>query len=891
MGSHGVHHARAVASAGLETSLRTFRELLRRLWGTFRRNPTDRDLEEELEFHLDLVREAGQHQGGTPEEARRAARLHAGGVAQAMEALRDQRGLPRLDDLSRDVRYAIRTLRRSPSFTITVVLTLALGIGANTAMFSAIDAILLRPLPFPDGDRLMRLRQIQERTAETYIAPVRLEDWQRLNVAFDAITGYFMEDVSETSGELPQSVRRAFVGPRFLEVWRIRPAVGRGFTDAEHTTGGPAAVLISDRYWRVRFGADPNVLGRLIRIGTASFPVIGVMPASFLFPDRDVDLWFPSAVDNTFAQSRQATWYAGIGRLKRGVTLPQARANMEAVQARLAEQYPETDAKLRVDLTPLKETTVAGIRRSLWLLFGGVSLLLLITCTNVAGLLLTRTAHRHQEISVRIALGGSPLAIAGQMFVEVLVLSVVGASMGLLFAAWATAALRAAAAGLPRIDEVTIDGRILLYTLVSAVVVALFCGTLPALRSGRADVTAALSDGKRTQVSARTSLQWLLVGAQVALSVMLLAGAGLLLRSFQQLSRVDAGFSVNRMLSFRISGNFGETANYDRLIARIDGTIDALQALPGVDAVATAGFLPGLPVQFESAFALVEATSETEQRMVAESRPVSPEYFDTMQIPLKQGTPCRRQPRGAAEVMVNSSFVTRYLAARSSPTGLHLISGNTNPRPSVITGVVGDAREAGLDRQPVPTVYSCMSAPNPTPYFLLRTHGEPQALAQTVRLKIKEREPLRSVYDVAPLEQRIDGAFAQNRLRTVLLVAFALAALSLACVGVYGTLSHVVSLRRREVGLRLALGAARSGVVRHFLLQAVRVVGVACLAGLALSFAFARLLAGMLYGVSAADPFVLVTIVAIVMAVATLASLVPASRAAFVEPMQVLREG
>jgi putative ABC transport system permease protein len=796
-----------------------------------------------------------------------------------------------LDGLLRNIRYAIRSLARAPGFTTTVVLTLALGIGGNTVVFSSIDAVLLKPLPFPNGDRLVLLRQTQARSSESNIAPVRLEDWRRLNSTFDAITGYYMEDVSETSGDLPERVRRAFVAPHFLDVWGVSPAIGRSFSEAEHRAGGPAAVLISDRYWRIRIGHDANVLNRTVRIGTASFPIVGVMPRSFLFQDRDVDLWFPVAVDNKFAQSRLATWYTGIGRLKRGVTVEQARANLDAIQGRLAELYPDSDAQLRASIVPLKESTIAGVRGSLWLVFGGVQLLLLITCTNVASLLLARAASRQPEIAVRCALGASPRTIVVQMLIEALVLSLAGASIGLLVAGGAIGVLRSTLGQLPRMDEITIDARILGYTAATAVLVAVFCGTFPALRFARRR-TGDLKEGGRTVVSNRHALHWLLVGTQVALSVALLAGAGLLVRSFQELWRVDAGFDLRRVLSFRISANFAESADYDRLIARIDGTIEALGALAGVQSVATSGWLPGVPDQFEAAFTLMDGGSEITQRMVAARRVVSPEYFETMTIPLVQGERCRRRPRGvAADMMVNSEFVRRYLSERPSPLGLRVAPVEASSPPGVITGVVGNAREAGLDRDPVPTVYPCSSAPYPTPYFLVRTRAEPQSMASTIRARIHELEPLRAVYDVALLEERIDGAFAQNRLRTTVLVAFAATALSLACVGLYGMLSYVVSLRRKEIGLRLALGAARPGIVSHFLVQAMRVVLLACAGGLALSFAFAQLLAGMLYGVSASDPLTLSTVVAIVLAVATLAALVPATRAARLEPMQVLREG
>jgi len=864
---------------------------LQRLWNTFRPERVHGDIDREISFHIAERTDQLRSEGMSEEEAARRARLQFGNVTVQSERTRDVDIALWAEAHVRNVRYAVRTLSRTPGFTATAVLTLALGIGANSAVFSALDAVLLRPLPFPNADRLMRLSQTQETTAETNIAPVRLEDWNRLNSTFEAITGYGMEDASETSGDLPEKVRRAFVAPRFLEVWGIAPALGRGFAPNEHQAGGPSAVLISDRYWRRRLSGNPNVLGKTVRIGSAPFPIIGVMPASFLFPDRSVDLWFPVAMSNQLAQVRYATWYLGIGRLKAGVTLEQARANLAAVQAQLGEQYPETDRKMRVEVMPLKEITVSNIRASLWLLFGVVSVLLLITCTNIAALLLSRATQRRQEISVRLSLGATRATIAAQMLTETCVLALAGGAMGLLVAAAASAALRFVATDLPRMDEIALDVRTLLYTLALTATVTLLCGLLPAIRTSRDGLAGARNEAGRTHVSTRSSLQWLLVGGQVALSVTLLAGAGLFVRSFQELWRLDPGFEPSRVLTFRVSGSYGEMSDRNRLIQRIDGMIEEVRALPGVDAVATTIFLPGVPAQYESAFKVVEGRGDTETRMVAESRYVSPEYFRTMQIPLAAGQPCARQPLNATrDVMVNRTFATRYLSEWSSVVGLHLSTGDGGSPFGRIVGIVGDARERGLDSDPGPVVYSCFSAPNPTPYFLVRTRGEPAAIAETVRRKIKELEPLRAVYDIAPLEERIGDAFAQNRMRMVLLVLFATTALSLACVGLYGTLSYVVSQRRREVGLRLALGAQRRDIIRQFLMKGLRVAGFACVCGLVLASAFTRVLSRMLYGVSPFDPTTLSAVTAIVLVVVMIASLLPAIRASRLDPTHLLRD-
>ena len=862
---------------------------LRRLFNTARPWGIERDIDREMQFHLAERIDELRAQGLNEDEASRRARLQFGNLSLQADRTRDMDVSLWTDTLLRDTRYAIRSLRRTPGFTIAVILTLALGIGANGAVFSAINAVVLQPLPFPDGDRLMRLRQVQQRSAEGHIAPVRLEDWQRLNTTFDALTGYYTEDVSETSGEFPEKITRASVAPRFIEVWGVPPARGRGFTAFEHTEAGARAVVISDRYWRRRLAAEPDVLNRTVRIGDSAYPIVGVMPPTFRFPDRNVDLWFPIALDFKYSVSRSNTWFTGIGRLKAGVTVDQARANLAVVQTQLGEQYPDTDRTIGVGIEPLKASTIGNVGQSLWLLFGGVTLVLLITCTNIAGLLLARSTHRRQEMAVRLSLGASRSRVAMQLLVETLLLSIAGAGVGLLIAGAAVAGLRSAAATLPRIDEITVDWQVVLYTLVVAVIVSALCGLLPALRAGRTN--AGLNDHTRTQVSSRHSLQWLLVGAQVSMSVVLLAGAGLLVRSFQELSRIDAGFDPSNVLTFRISGHYGETVDQARLIARIDATIDTLRGLPGVQAVATSSMVPGVPSDYDNAFTLLEARNDGERRLVAQRRIVSAEYFATMRTPLIEGEMCTRQPaNGQLLTVINQAFRSRYLSDWPSPIGLHLAAGNDPERARRIVAVVADARDHGIDRAPVPTVYSCGSAPNPTPLFLVRTHGDPLDLAQTVRLTMREREPLRSVFELASLEDRIGGAFAENRLRTTVLSFFALTALALAGVGLYGTLNYVVNLRRREVGLRLALGAKRTTIVGQFFGQGLKVIAIACVAGVAAALMLTRLLQGMLFGVSPTDPVVMSAVVAIVTVVAIVGSLIPATRAAMIEPMRVLRD-
>ncbi len=796
-----------------------------------------------------------------------------------------------LENTITNIKSGIRLIRKSPSFSIAVILTLALGIGANSAVFSAINAILLRALPFPNGDELMLLQQFDRKTKNpaSFVAPVRLEDWNRLNTTFQAISGWYTQDVSETSGVLPEKVTEALVAPRFLQVWGVAPALGRDFAPEEERFGGPNAVVISDRLWRRRFHADPNAVGRTLRLEKLSFTIIGVMPASFLFPVRDVDVWWPSPVDAPYAQSRESTWFTVIGRLKPGVTAAQARADLAHVQAQLGRQFPKTDANLSVGIQALKETTVGGVRRSLWVLFGSVSLLLLIACTNIAALLLARTTEREREISVRFSLGASRASVIAQLLTECFVLAVAGSALGLFVADAGSRALRILAKSIPRMEEITLDWRIVLYTFGCAVVVTLLCGLFPALRGTRRSIASELAHAGRSQVSTRNPLQWLLVGVQVALAVVLLVGAGLLLRSFQELGRVSAGFDASHVLTLRISGNWGETVDMKKLRNRIDRTLNELRAVPGVRAAAISATLPGIPSDSKSEVKITEGRAETEGKIVADSRFVSNGYFATMQIPVLAGEGCRESLNDT--VVVNRSFVNKYLN-ESPAIGHHLqwVSSQFMPSPAEIRGIVADAREQGLNREPGPTVYWCVSAPTPSPNFLIRTEAAPMKMAGTLRRKIHQIDPGRSVFNISPLQEHLSDSFAENRLRTILLTLFALTAVSLACIGLYGTLSYFVAVRKREVGLRLALGAVRRQIVTQFLFKGVGVSLIGCTVGLCLAVAFARALSGMLYGVSTADSETLSSVVFLVMCVAVLSSLLPALRAAGVEPMEVLRD-
>ena len=788
----------------------------------------------------------------------------------------------------RHIRHAARGLRKSPGFTAAVVLTLALGIGANSAVFSAIDAVLLRPLPFPHADQLVRLAQVNpKRPKEPAVAPVRLEDWNRLNRTLQGITGYYSQDDSELSGDLPEKLKHAFVSPRFLEVWGIAPVLGRDFSPAEEHFNGPPAVLISYRLWQRRFGGDPHVLGHMLRFGRSAVPIVGVLPAGFLFPDREVDVWSTSPPDFPVAQNRSLTWFSAIGRMKPGVTVAQARADLAAVQANLGREFPKTDVDMGVAVEPLKEATVGGVRQSLWLLFGSVTLLLLIACTNIAALLLSRAAGRHQEIALRFSLGATRRAVVGQLLAEALLLAFAGSGLGLALAASAARVFRSLAGALPRVDEIALDWRIVCYALACALATTLLCGLAPALRATSGGLAGSLAQGGRGNVGRRSPLQMVLVGVQVAMAVTLLAGAGLLVRSFQALGRVSPGFDPDHVLTFHLSTSWAETGRPEnrQMTQRI---LDGLLATPGIESAATTVGLPGVHGDYQVELQPAEGRAESEPKMLAQARSVTPGYFATLHIPLLAGEMCRDDAK-TTRMVVNRAFASAYLGGRSA-IGMHLTQpGNFYVPMSEVTGIVGDARETGLDHEPVPTVYWCFGGIQPGEYFLVRTRSDPRSVAETVRRKLFELEPRRSVYDLTPLEDHIAEGYSENRMRTTLLGFFALTAVSLAGIGLYGTLSYLVNLRQREIGLRLAVGAGRSRIARQFVTEGLRVALAGGIAGLLLSAAFVRILAGMLFGVSPWDAVTMTGVIAGVATISLAASLIPAIRAARLDPMQVLR--
>ena len=796
-----------------------------------------------------------------------------------------------LDASLRHVSYACRTIVRTPMHSAAVILTLALGIGASSAVYTAIDAVLLEPLPFPNPDRLVRIRQTRAGVTVANVAPVRLEDWFERSTSFEAMTGYTTQHAAALGDDAPEHIQTANVAPRMVETFGVAPILGRAFQPSDHEAGAAPVALISESLWERRFNRDTGVIGQTIIAGDTTNEIIGVMPTGFAFPAPDVEVW-GAYVYADFVLFRGNAWYTSFGRLKPGVSVAEAQADLRRVQAQLAEEYPDFDSEVGVSLEPLHDMTVGGVRASLWLLFGAVSVLLLIACTNIAALLLARATDRDRGAAVRLSLGASRRSIVFQVLTETGVLVVLGAALGLFGAEAAVRAFRALAPEFPRIAELRLSSDVLIYVTFIVIAVTLACGLAPAFRNSRRDAVRRVASGTRSGIASGHTSQWVLVGVQVAMSVALLSGTGLLVRSLQELSRIELGYEPANVLTFRVTGTFTEPL--DSRYQTVTRIVDELAVLPGAIGVATSSPVPGVRND-GSGFQYGASTWDSIEGgangpIIAERRDVSPSYFETMQIPWLAGEQCTGSESEGREMVVNQAFVRRYMASRPA-VGATIRSGDSGTMPLRIRGVVGDAREFGARHAPVPIAYRCFTMfAYPPLAFLVRTAGDPLAQVEAIRAKLAEIEPGRSIYDVMPLTERIGNEYASDRLRTILSTAFAAAALLLVSLGVYGTLSYIVSLRRREVGLRMALGALQGSIVSLYLGKAMRIVVTACIAGLILAFLVSRAVSGVLFGVAPTDPLSLAGAVVLVLGLAAVAALLPAARAASVEPMVVLRE-
>jgi putative ABC transport system permease protein len=787
------------------------------------------------------------------------------------------------------IRASIRSLARRPALAAAVVLTLALGIGANSAIFSAVDAVLLQPLPYPDAERLVAVYEsnLARRQSTQLVAPGRLEEWNQMNQTFRGLAASYFENMTDTTGALPERVEARRVSPRFFSVLGVPAAIGRTLNPAEELFGGPRAVVLSDAFWRKRFDGNPLAVGQPLTLGGASYTIVGIMPPSFRYPKATTEVWLPTQAPEFFLQARGARLYAAIGRLKPGVTAEQGQADLTAVEARLAIQFPKTDAGWAAAVVPLKEEEVGGVRRSLWLLLGAVLLVLLAACGNVACLMLADGSRREHEIAVRFALGASRARVIAQLLMEGAMLAVGGSCLGLLVAWWGLNLLKTTTR-LPRAEELGIDVRIVMLTLGVGVMTTLLFALAPAVQATRRAVASRLGHGGRGSVGGRQRLQRALVAAQVALAIVLLAGAGLLVRSFSRLQQVSPGFDAANVLTFRMSSQWSEST-----AATMGRQLRTIARLDGVPGVISSAFSVSLPAGAD--FPPIEFTiigRDAREHLFSTSRSVSAAYFRTLRIPVLQGEVCRDDPaKPFRQVVVTRAWADRFFPG-DSPIG-HFIEplSLAGQPPQEIVAVVGDVRENGLAKEPPELMYTCGLQPYwPDPFFLVRTDPARRAGVAVIREALREIEPKRAMYSVQLLVDTLDESMSQQRLNSILLALFAATALLLAAVGLYGVMSQFVSARQREIGVRMALGARPAHILSTIVGQAASVTAIGILAGTAGAFALARSMATLVFGVSTRDPITFAAVPVLLVVVAAGATILPARRASRVDPMLALRD-
>lgn len=858
--------------------------LQRKLAGWLRRNSIEADLREEMRTHIEMK----AADTGDLLSAHRA----FGNTALLLEDSRDAWGWPRLESWARDIRYGFRMMTRRPGLAAAVVLTLALGIAASTMVFSLVDTVLLRPLPYPNPDRLIAVSEINpsDGFARTPVAPGRLEDWLRYTTAFEALAGSRTDNLTDTTEPEPQRIPAAFVTRGFFGALGARAGLGRTFREEEERFGGPAVAVISDGLWRRRFGGDGAVIGRSLTLQGERFTIVGVMPSTVQYPSPGTDIWIPAQTPAAVLTLREARFLRVVGRLKAGISVEQAEADLARVQTALGGRYPKTDSGWSVAVRPLKEDLTGSVELALWLLLGSVGLLLSIACINVACLLLGQLNRRRVEIATRLALGCGHFAIARQLFAEGLAYAFAGGLLGLAAAFAGVEALRLRLTGIPRIIELAVNMRLLAFVLAVSVLAAVLFSLAPILQTFRRGVTGAAVRGARGIAEGSQRLAQFLVVAQLALATVLLVGAGLFLRSLVNLQQTPSGFQADHVLALRIGASFGELP--ESTIPRHQRTLDTLAALPGVTSAAMSSGLPGVDSTWPREFQIAGEPSPEGVLQFAGWRIVTSGYFQTLGISLLAGQTCRMSadPNRAFEAVVNRSFAHRYFKGRD-PVGRNLIGGPIGSGTARIVGVAADVKEDGAGKETPPVIYACGYLRFwPDSDVLVRTAHAPAGMTNAVRLALRGIEPARPIYAVRPLTEAMEGTLAQDRFRTVLVSVFASMALTLAAIGLYGVMAYMVTQRTKEIGVRVALGATPKQILSGILRAGGKLILAGTVVGVVLAILASRLLGNALYGVAALDTASYLAAAGALTAVAVLACLIPGRRATALDPVRALRE-
>lgn len=890
--------------------MRRLRAFLLRLAGLLGTRRSDAELTEELEGHLAMHVEDNVRSGMDPKEARRQALIKLGGVAQGTEHYRDRNRLPLVETLLQDLRYGARALRKNPGYTVVAIITLALGIGANTAIFSVVNTVMLRPLPYPDADRLVLLSEearVEGRVNSMSVSWQDYLDWRKQQRSFQYLGVYRNQGVNLTGVDRAERLNGVLVSADVLNAVGIRPLLGRTFVPKEDEAGAEPVAILSERLWRNRFAAAPDILNRTLTLDGMNFTVVGVMPAAMRFPSRVIDIWVPlGAYVNTMPTDRDNhPGLSGLGRLAPNVSLEQARSEMDTIAQRLGQQYPDTNSGVHVQTTSLYETVVSGIRTSLLVLLGAVMFVLLIACVNLANMTLARGEGRLRELAVRTALGASRARLMRQLLVESVLLSAIGAALGL---AWAWMAIRglvaAQPASIPRVDQIGIDLSVMAFTCVMTVLVALLFGLWPSWRITAVNPHLSLKE-LAPAASPRSRLRPLLVIAEVSLAMVLLVGATLMFRTFSALSHVELGFAPEHVITMRLNlppRNYNKSQwvqFYRNLLAR-------MAPLPGVEAQGVSSSTPLFGGAGESG---IYADNLPTDPMKGRGpgctfSSVSEGYFAAMGIEMVKGRSFNdHDSPDSPPVIVVDEVAARTFWPNQNPIGHRMafeFRGQTiqDPQPvwREVVGVVRTVRYYDLTSKISRVhVYVPFTQPAfwyqtmPTMTLMVRTTTDPAQMVNSVRNEVAALDPALPVFGVSTMTDYLNGVLEQPRLNRGLMASFGGLALVLAAVGIYGVLSYSVSRRTREIGIRTALGASQVDILRLVMRQGTLLIIAGVLIGALASLGCARLIRGLLYGVSATDAATYLLVPMVLFAVSLIATFIPARRAASIDPLKALR--
>jgi putative ABC transport system permease protein len=801
-----------------------------------------------------------------------------------------------------DLRYAVRMLAKSPAFSLIAILTLGLAIGANSAIFSVVDAVVLRPLPYQHSEQLVRIFGTQPQLALAPTSPANFLEWKEENQVFERIGTYVGQGFNLLGGDKPERVIGARVSADVLPLLGVQPALGRLFTNEEDQEGRGQVVILSHEFWRSRFGGDASTVRQTITLNDQPYTVIGVMPPGFAFPTTRTQVWVPVAFNAAERKTRDTNFINVVARLKPGLSIEQASANMNTIAQRQVERYPKTNTGIGVKVVSLHEQTVGDVRPMLIVLLGAVAFVLLIACANIANLLLARAAARQREMAIRGALGASRSRVVRLLLTESIVLAVVGGAVGLLLAIWSLDLLVSLKpANLPRLAEIGVNRTVFLFTLAVSVLTGLLFGVAPALQVSKMDLNEGLKESSRggTDSPRRQRMRALLVVCEVALSLVLLVGAGLMIRSFSRLLAVDPGFKADHVLTAFVSLPVSKYPKREEQTAFFDRLLERLRNVPGVSA---AGVVTDIPLYGGSSTGFdVEGRPEAAPgtRAMTDYRLINSDYFSAMGIKLVKGRAFSRYDTEAAPgvVIINQTMAARYFVGED-PIGRRLdLSGNPKDLREIV-GVVADVRNYGVDAEVKPEVYVpfLQSAPGylsgvvSAMTIVVRSAIEPTALATALREQVQALDKDQPVSEIRTMEWYLADSMAQRRFNMLLLGAFAGLALVLAGVGIYGVIAYTVAQRTHEMGIRIALGARGGDILKLIFTHSMLTTVAGIVIGLAAAFGLTRLLQNLLYQVTATDPLVFASIPLLLLVVAMLATYIPARRAMKVNPITALRE-